>query len=270
MTADTSIDIQYALNDKAPSKSHVRRQFEKALSTYDQHAIAQQQINRRLLDMLLPHVSNQSLTAVLEMGCGSGDLSRLLVRTLYAEKWLFNDLSPRCAALLNTLPPALEAQFIAADAELLSAQVSVQSIDLLASASTVQWFTQPLSFIEQAVTLLRPNGLLLFNTFLPDNLAEIRALSGRGLTYPTLIDWQQRLSASFDLLALDYTPITLTFKDAKAVLQHLKFTGVTATDKYLKSRSDLRRFCQAYQTHFATDNGVTLTYSPACFLARYV
>lgn len=253
----------------APNKQRVRRRFEKALSTYDQHASAQQRINRRLLAMLMTEIGTAPLSQVLEIGCGSGDLSRLLADNLHAKHWLFNDLSPLCAGVLNTLPPLLSAEFIAGDAEQLSAQFTEPPIELLASASTVQWFDQPLGFIDHAAALLRPDGYLLFSTFLPDNLHEVRSLAAGGLHYPTLTEWQQRLSHHFDVLAIEHAPIVLSLASPHAVLKHLQATGVTATASRLKNRGDVLRFYRDYHTQFSDGNdGVTLTYAPLLVLAK--
>lgn len=77
-------------------------------------------------------------------------------------------------------------------------------VDLIAAGSTVQWFSEPRRLISQAARRLKPHGKLLFNTFLPENLTEIRQITGVGLHYPSQEEW---LASDFELLVLDNQPI---------------------------------------------------------------
>ena len=97
-------------------------------------------------------------------------------------------------------------------------------------------------------------GLLLFSTFVPGNLYEIKKLTGKGLVYPTsdtLVGW---------LSTADFTPLD--------VLRHLKATGVTATGNGCWTKGQQESFCRQYVEQFATTDGqVTLTYRPFYILA---
>ena len=112
-------------------------------------------------------------------------------------------------------------------------------------------------------------GLLLFSTFVPGNLYEIKELTGKGLVYPTsdtLVGWLS--TADFNLLHQEEDPIVLTFKTPLDVLRHLKATGVTATGNGCWTKGRQESFCRQYAEQFATTDGqVTLTYRPLYILA---
>ncbi len=57
-------------------KHRLATHFNLALTTYDQQALAQQAINQYLIDLLLSHLPASPLDNVLEIGCGTGDLSQ--------------------------------------------------------------------------------------------------------------------------------------------------------------------------------------------------
>ncbi|MGR6981160.1 malonyl-ACP O-methyltransferase BioC [Testudinibacter sp. P27/CKL/0425] len=243
--------------------------FAKALASYDQHALAQQQINQRLCQML--QTTGQSrFGAVLELGCGTGGLTRLLAQQCEVRSWWLNDLNAAALAQLKPHLPPENVQLLAADAESLDRTLPLaQQFDLLASASTVQWFQQPQRLVALAQQALKPDGVLLFSTFLPDNLREIKQLTKVGLCYPSQTDWLDWLQPHFELLAIDADPIELLFDNPSAVLRHLQATGVTATNRTQWTKGRLQAFYQAYQQHFSTMNGqVRLNYAPLLILAR--
>ena len=259
-------------------KTRIGNCFAKALSSYDQQALAQQQINRRLCTMLQQSFdSAQVFDSGIEIGCGSGDLTRLLNRQYSVRSWWLNDLNSAALAKTKVLLQQKEmasVHLLAADAEQLDRTLALaQQFDLWVSASTVQWFQQPQRFIQLAVQGLKQHGILLFSTFLPDNLAEIKQLTNIGLTYPARQQWLQWLQPHFELLALDSQPIRLYFEQPSAVLQHLKATGVTATHthksgKQLWTKGKLAEFYQRYRQQFSLGEQVYLTYSPLLILAK--
>ncbi len=69
---------------------------------------------------------------------------------------------------------------------------------------------------------LNANGMLLFNTFAPNNLTEISTLTGVGLSYPTAAERQQWLKPYFALEHLSTETIRLRFDSPLTVLCHLK------------------------------------------------
>ena len=137
------------------NKSRIQQAFQKALNSYDEHALIQQKMNIKLMMHLQDYLPNGSLDSVLELGCGSGMLSSLLQKQISANYWLFNDLCDVRSILAEKLIQPFD--FYCGDAEKFPFQ---RRFDLIASASAVQWFHQPDNFIAHCKTGLKPNGLL--------------------------------------------------------------------------------------------------------------
>ena len=158
---------------------HIR--FTRALSSYDNHADAQRRISRKLAS-LLPHQAETRYRRVLEIGCGTGGFTGALKQQCHIDEWILNDLCEDCQKKIEQLFPGTPPLFIAGDAETLSFP---GKYDLIASASAFQWMKEPETFLHKLSGLLVPQGMLLFSTFVPGNLYEIKELTGKGLVYPT-------------------------------------------------------------------------------------
>lgn len=249
---------------KAVDKSRVAQCFSQALQSYDSQAQAQQQINQQLLQLLL-QTGRTAFPQVLEIGCGTGHFSQLLAQHLQVESWAFNDLCD-VKNQLNALFPQENVVFYQGDGE---SYPFPAHYDLIASASAVQWFADPHGFINKCADLLRENGILLISTFAPQNLAEIRALTGIGLDYPDLEQWQQWLNERFEIKALFEQAMPLYFSNPLAVLQHLRATGVTATGQGRWTKGRLQQFIADYKAQYENPQGqVRLNYQPLFILTQ--
>ncbi|TCJ98344.1 malonyl-CoA O-methyltransferase [Volucribacter psittacicida] len=248
------------------TKQRIAQQFTQASQSYDKQAKVQQQLYQPLLDLLRPY--QQHFSHILEIGCGSGGFSAYLRQQLTADQWTFNDLCPQNLPLLQQKIEKTDRTFFCfGDAENIAFPHHYQ---LITAASSLQWFNDIPQFLQRCAALLDPQGYLLFNVFTPQNLTEIRQLTGIGLNYPSLNQWHQWLSKQFDLIAEQQLQIPLYFDHPIAVLKHLKQTGVNATSTGKGwSKQKYQNFIQQYQQQFSHLQGqVRLTYTPLLFLAR--
>lgn len=248
-------------------QAQIRRRFTRALSTYNRHAQAQQTICCHLADLLAPYTGNR-FQHVLEIGCGSGGFTRLLQTRCTVGEWTINDLCPDCQSIVESLfpPSGPRCRFLPGDAEQLPFP---GKYDLIASASAFQWMKHLPAFFEKLADCLVPGGVLLFNTFAPGNLSEIRQLTGKGLEYPPVEQLSAWLLPHFRIVHREETTLRLTFSGPEEVLKHLKYTGVTATGSHLPwTRRIQAEFCRQYRALFSTpQQQVTLTYRPVYLLA---
>jgi len=249
-------------------KSQVAQRFAKAGQSYTQHAIVQKQICQQLLQLMQHYLPKNALNRVFEIGCGSGNLSHLLMRHFAIQQLLLNDLYPEVQQHFQHDP---KLQWWIGDVEQLDFP---QSLDLISSSSALQWVSDLDAIFKKSAAALIENGYFCFSTFGQKNLKEIKALTGQGLDYLTLEEIQHKLlKQGFEILHLSENLETLTFSHPKAVLQHLKATGVTATaSQHRWGKQSLQQFYQDYQQFSELDQSgqhhYQLSYHPIYCIAR--
>lgn len=248
-------------------KQRIAQHFAHA-THYEQHACIQQQVCQRLL----AQVQNRTPARLLEVGAGSGQLTRLLKTQLTAQAWHVNELTEAARPALRELLP--DATLYIGDAETMALGANY---DLIISANAIQWFDNPLSFVRQSVVQLNTGGQLLFSTFTPNNFLQIKTLLGHGLHYPSILEWQQALNdAGLTEIELHTERFELHFDSPYAVLKHMKLTGVstnTPEKPFVWSKARLAQFIEEYWAAFgqqdtANNDCVPLTYEVLIISAK--
>lgn len=249
-------------------KSQVAQRFEKAAQSYTQHAVVQKQICQNLIGLMQEHLCKNSLDRVFEIGCGSGNLSHLLMQHFAIKQLFLNDLYPE---VQQHFAESKKIEWLIGDIEQLDFP---QSLDLIASSSALQWIFDLEAIFKKFSDALIDEGYFCFSTFGQQNLKEIKALTGQGLDYLSIESIQQKLlQQGFEILHLSENIETLTFQNPKEVLQHLKATGVTATAaQHRWSKQSLQQFYQDYQQFSELDQRgqrhYQLSYHPIYCIAR--
>ena len=87
------------------NKQLITRRFSRAVESYNREAVVQKQIAYRMSDML-NHYLPRPCGRILEIGSGTGFLTRRLMETLHPEKLVLNDICQEMSTccLLYTSP----------------------------------------------------------------------------------------------------------------------------------------------------------------------
>ncbi|KKW75675.1 malonyl-CoA O-methyltransferase [Acinetobacter sp. AG1] len=246
------------------NKALVAQRFAKAGQSYVEHAVVQKQISVQLFEYLKVYCP-QNLASVLEIGCGSGNLTHLLQSHFQIEQLFLNDLYVDVDQHFLNFK---HVNWLIGDIEQLNLP---QSLDAVISSSALQWMTDLPTLLHRIHDALKPNAYFGFSTFGSDNLTEIKQLTGQGLNYIDLQSLKRQLEQqNFEVLFIEQEVKQIYFDHPKSVLQHLKATGVTATAKSHRwTKQSLQQFYSDYQ-QFQDEQGFLLTYHPIYVIARRI
>ena len=247
------------------NKEEVEQRFRRSRVSYNDNARVQKMVVDRMVPMILSSVERVP-EKILEIGCGTGLLTSQLQRTFPSDGLYLNDLVEELcyhAATVNQVPMK---HCFPGDVEKLFLPLS---FDLIASASTFQWFTTPEETFKKLSKRLEQRGVLVFSTFGKFNLREIRLTTGGGLDYRSKEELEKMLKPYFEIELIEEEFHMLEFDSPLAVLQHLKKTGVNVSgDPTIWTKGRVDAFIRDYNARFAIDGKVVLTYHPLYFVCR--
>lgn len=225
-------DFNAILRRCLTDKSHVAKRFHKAEATYDDNAGVQLKAATNIINKVAEHIT-PPVGTMLEIGCGTGRPTRLALERFRPGKAILWDLhiSPQIDEL-SRQHHGIVTQ--GCDAEVEIRHLADDSVDLLLSASTVQWFNSLRAFLGQIQRVLPTGGVAAISTYGPDTMREIHAAMGTECRFPSLAAIQKMIPEGLELTAACEEHLTDIYDSPLDVLRHLSRTGVNG----LKPSSD--------------------------------
>jgi malonyl-CoA O-methyltransferase len=248
-------------------KRRIRQSFDRAAATYDEFSVVQGDIADQLLRRIT-EVDAAAARRILDLGCGTGQLTRRLARHFRRARVIGLDLSPAMVRLARSRQRLWSrTQFLCGDMERLPFDQA--SMDLVVSNLALQWCDAPTVFAEVA-RVLRPGGHFLFSTFGPDTLKELRAAwaaADSEVHVHGFVDMHELgdalLGLGFGNPVLDVDVLRASYGSVDAVMADLRGVGAHNSDRARKNgltgRKTFTRFRNAYQA-LAVDGRIPASY----------
>ncbi|MCG6871379.1 MAG: malonyl-ACP O-methyltransferase BioC [Gammaproteobacteria bacterium] len=240
----------------------VRRQFERAAAGYDAAAPLHRQVTEEVMERL--DYIRLAPRRILDAGCGTGFAGPRLA-SRYGVAPVELDLA---TAMLRVVAAEPRGPRVAGDAQRLP--FAAASFDLVFSSLMLQWCEPQIAFPEFH-RVLAPGGLLMFTSFGPDTLRELRAAwraVDAGVHVHDFLDMHHLgdmlLATGFEDPVVDQAVFTLTYADFAGVVGDLRQLGAgnaaRARPRGLTGRRRRSRLEQAYEAFRQADGRLPATY----------
>lgn len=248
-------------------KGSTRRSFERAAEKYDAAAVLQREVERRMFERL--DLIRSTPACVLDVGAGTGTASAVLARRYRGARVIALDLAHAMLRQARRRAPWFgRMRCVCGDMERLP--LADASVDMIFSNLALQWSNDPGTVFAEFRRVLRPGGVLLFSTFGPDTLKELRASWAA-------VDGHTHVSAFIDMHDLgdallrarladpvmDVERIVMTYPDAVKLMRDLKDIGAhnatAGRARGLTGRKRMQALIDAYEA-FRRDGVLPATY----------
>ena len=236
-------------------KQQARRAFNKAATSYDAVAELQNEIGDRLIERL-DYVRLQP-ARILDLGAGTGFFSTaLLKRYRKADVVALDIAKPMLHCVKQRAGWLRKPGCVCADSE--SLPFNDDSFDFIFSNLMLQWCTDLEATFVELRRVLSPGGLLMFTTFGPDTLMELRASweAVDGYTHVnSFIDLHDvgdsLLHTKWAEPVMDSERITVTYRELRGLMQDLKHIGAhnvtSGRPRGLTGKRHLQQLVEAYE-----------------------
>lgn len=268
---NTEVD-QYRID-----KSRARHAFGNAATSYDANALLQAEVRDEMLRRLA--LVKLAPGRILDAGCGTGLASRALKHKFkdaqvismdFAMPMLQQTQQHANSSVLDKVKNLFKSEqqhLLCADIENLP--LNDASVGLVWSNLAIQWCNDLDQVFNHFYRVLETEGLLMFSTFGPDTLKELRASTPETTTSVSrFIDMHDigdaLVRAGFSAPVLDVERYTLTYDDVKAVMRDLKNIGANnataGRSKGLLGRGFLQNLAAQYEQFRQTDGKLPATF----------
>ncbi|MGA8262185.1 MAG: malonyl-ACP O-methyltransferase BioC [Arenicellales bacterium] len=249
----------------------IRRSFDRAAASYDEAAVVQ----RRMVDELMERLQMIRIepARILDVGCGTGYARSPLMHRFPDVEYFGGDIA---AAMIERARPRLpwgrrlrrDNHWFCADIERLP--LPDRSVDLVFCSAVLQW-CDPETAIAEVHRVLRPQGVLMFATFGPDTLRELREVWAEVDSHVHVHEFLDMhilgdvlVEAGFELPVVDVNYLTVTHRTVMSCLGDLKAIGAGnasgARPRGLTPRRKLRELDKAFDSRRNSDGLIETTY----------
>lgn len=246
-------------------KPKIRQSFASAAQTYDQIAVLQKMIGLKLLE-LLNHVGITG--TVLDVGCGTGFLTHKVLKQMEGRgKLLAMDIALPMVQAARHKAVAHDMAFFCADAERLP--LANASVDIIFSNLALQWCQALPAVLDGFQRSLKAHGKLVFSTFGPATLGELKTAWASVDNYSHVNDFyglglieQFLVENGLKLAAAEQKIYQQTYPTVLKLMQELKGIGAhnvtMERNRNMTTRTTLEKMMAAYPRNEA--GGFTASY----------
>ena len=239
--------------------SKIRSTFNDAASNYDDNAFLQSEIANRLAEKL--KVISIKPQTIIDLGSGTGLLSNKTAEIFPNANLICVDFAQQ-SLLKNS-------QNLKVCANAYELPFASNSVDFIVSNLMMQWCPDLKALFNECFRVLKPKGLILFTTFGPDTLKELKrswSAVDSSAHVNNFIDMHdigdQMLQSGFQSPIMEMENITLTYEKVLDLMHDLKSIGaqnVGSRSKALTGKTKFKKMIEMYES-YRSDGKLPATY----------
>lgn len=226
------------------------------MDKYDENAFVQ----RITAEKLVSSLSQKKFDKILEIGCGTGILTKQIEQNLVFQKYFANDIVEKSKNYIDGI--ISKNTFVCGNAQKIKLP---HKIDLIISNAVFQWFENLDKVLEYYSSLLKIDGIIAFSTFSPENFLEIREVTGLTLNYKNIDELKEIVEKNFEIIHIEKFNYKMNFSTPLQILAHMKNTGVNSLTEKHWGIKNVKEFCDKYREKFPE---LSLTYAPIIVVAK--
>lgn len=254
----------------ASEKQRIQRHFDAKAIRYESSAVLQRNVCEELLQRL--DLTTLKPSVILDAGCGTGWGTQGLLKKYSRAKIISLDLSPQMLRQTKTKGGWFrKPKLVCADAE--DIPLEDESVDLVYSNLMLQWCDYRKVFAEFK-RILKPDGLLMFSTFGPDTLKELKQSWAQVDDHAHVNEFTDMHDLGDELIhaglaepVMDMDMMTLLYDEPVSVMADLRAIGANtalnnqnkSAERGLVTPAKLKRVIEFYET-FRSDGKVPASY----------
>ncbi len=208
-------------------KKAIIRNFSRYAHLYDNYSDIQRESAAGLLDS----VKGKNIENILEIGCGTGHLTSVLIDKFKGARIKALDISPKMIGIAKKKLKNNAVEFLCADGEEFSAE---EKFDLIISHACFQWFNNLDKALERYKGLLKKNGQVVFSAFGPRTFSELNFSLKKVLQSPFIqaeffldkLVLKSTLVRNFGKVKISEARYEEEFSSLNDLLRKIKYSGI--------------------------------------------
>ncbi|MCM8796478.1 MAG: malonyl-ACP O-methyltransferase BioC [Candidatus Omnitrophica bacterium] len=241
-------------------KKTILRNFSRSARLYDKYA----DIQNRIALQLIRQTDGKIFSNILELGCGTGNYTRLLKERFPKARVKALDISEEMVEVAREKLKDPRIEFLIADAE----EPSINDkFDLITSNACFHWLNNPGEAIAGYRRMLTPEGMISFTAFGPLTFAELDTVLSNleGVNIParsfmTKDKLEKILSENFREAKINEAEFIQTFKNLRELMERIKYTGIRGVSVLKRDIVTVQYLNRIEDEYLKRFGGIQVTY----------